>query len=291
MNNIPDKYKRLESEKKFSDWEIAPWELLIFYDNILGEGEFGKVYLSEWRKTKVASKIVNAKIPEDKKELFIKEFDTMTKIHHPNIIQLLGYVEDPFIIVMEYFDNGDLLSYISKNITFINKKKQIACDILKGLTYLHNRRPQFIIHRDLKSHNIFITKSGTAKIGDFGLSKILDNRENLKISPSTKENEIKKKDLTTPVGSKRYMAPEIKNNLFYNEKSDIWSCGVIFIELFECGTRYTDDFVWHFTPSKIQSIISSKMLKENPEDRADAIDIINEFDEFNNIFYCCFKTS
>ena len=99
-----------KNEKQFSDWEIAPKELIIFYDKVLGEGEFGKVYLSEWRKTKVASKVVNEKIPEDKKELFIKEFDTMTKIHHPNVIQLLGYVEDPLIIVMEYFDNGDLLS-------------------------------------------------------------------------------------------------------------------------------------------------------------------------------------
>lgn len=113
-DGIPKEFRAIRN-KEFNDWEIPPWELVLDPDIILGEGKFGKVYLGEWRKTKVAAKIINDSVKLGHKDNYIKEFDTMSKTHHPNIVQLLGYVENPFIIVMEYLPNGNLLDYSKKN--------------------------------------------------------------------------------------------------------------------------------------------------------------------------------
>ena len=117
-----------------------------------------------------------------KKELVLREFNTMTKLHHPNIVQFLGYIDNPFIIVMEYIPKGDLLTNIPK--LSKSQKMNIMKDILKGLVYIHNRKPFSLIHRDIKPTNILLTNSKVAKITDFGLSKFyclekINSHENL----------------------------------------------------------------------------------------------------------------
>ena len=97
------------------DWEIHKENITIL--NELGKGEFGTVYLADWNKTPVVVKIMNSDILEEKKSLFVKELDIMTRLHHPNILQILGYIKEPFGIVMEYINNGELLDYINKNIS------------------------------------------------------------------------------------------------------------------------------------------------------------------------------
>ena len=110
---LPKQFYNLK-DKKFGDWEIPPWELFIFKDRILGVGSFATVYLSKWRETFVVAKVIKENICQQEKNLVLREFDIMTKIHHPNIVQFLGYIDDPFIIVMEYIPKGDLLTNIPK---------------------------------------------------------------------------------------------------------------------------------------------------------------------------------
>ena len=99
----------------------------------------------------------------------MREIDIMSKLHHPNIVQFLGYIDDPFTIILEYIPYGHLTANIKK----LNKKQKLSImrDILKGLAYIHNRRPNNLIHRDIKPTNILLTNSKVAKIADFGLSK------------------------------------------------------------------------------------------------------------------------
>lgn len=270
------------------DWEIHKENIIIL--NELGKGEFGTVYLAEWNKTPVVVKIMNDNILEEKKSLFVKELDIMTRLHHPNILQILGYIREPFGIVMEYINNGELLDYINKNKWLKLKKKiQIAIDILRGLAYLHNRKPNILIHRDLKPQNILMTPSGIPKIGDFGISRFFEN-EKKKQSYNNIEDCLFDKDKTTPVGSKRYWAPEIeKGDKNYNYKVDIWSTGVILYELFE-GERYNPKygFLWNKTPKNIQFIILN-MLKNDPNERLESLDLINLFESIENkngVFSC-----
>ena len=268
------------------DWEINLSEINIFYDKLIGEGSFSKVYLAEWKKTIVAVKVFNEN-NVDKSYLFDREFDTMTRAHHPNIIQLLGYIEEPFMIVMEYLPKKDLLTIINCSLTSLDKKIDISINILRGINYLHSRKPDYIIHRDIKPQNIIFTVSGKPKIADFGLSRLLKN----KFIISNKKRLPKNNDLSEYVGSNRYMAPEIRFGKLYNHKIDIWSLGIIFYELFE-NTRYENNFIWIKTPTKIKNIIINFMLCEDYNDRLDADKLIDLFLIAKNtikfkFFYIC----
>ena len=278
-DGIPKQWDHLKN-KIFDEWEIPPWKIMIHKNKLLGEGKFGKVYLATWNATTVVAKIINDDLPEDKQALFKCEFNVLTKTHHPNIVQLLGYVYDPFIIVMEYLSNGELLEYTKQN-TMLSKEKKIniCLDILRGLIYLHNRKPHYVVHRDIKPQNILISPSGVAKIGDFGLSRLFSlnikrvlSKNNLK---SIDDDDDDDDDLTHFVGSKRYMAPEIRDGRNYDYKVDIWSAGVIFAELFE-NERYNEGITWHYTPKSIQKIIRKYMLLEDPDKRLTATAIIEE---------------
>ena len=263
--------------KQFGDWEIPPWELFIYQNELLGEGSFSKVYLAKWRETLVVAKVLDENICKDKKELVLREFNTMTKLHHPNIVQFLGYIDNPFIIVMEYIPKGDLLTNIPK--LSKSQKMNIMKDILKGLVYIHNRKPFSLIHRDIKPTNILLTNSKVAKITDFGLSKFyclekINSHENL-VQLGEKEN----MEFTTPVGTERYMAPEAQISGNYNNKVDIYSCGILLYELFE-NKRYIPGtkMSWFWTPKKIKNIIIEQMLNVNPDDRSEALSLLQNLE-------------
>lgn len=279
-NGIPRKFRFIRT-KKLGDWEIAPWDLLIDDNQLIGQGEFGHVYLAKWKSTQVVAKVMNEDISADKKKLFLNEFDNLSKSHHPNIVQIFGYVEEPFIIVMEYLSQHNLLFHITKNRLSLVNRIDICLDILKGVEYLHSREPQSIIHRDLKPQNIILSASKSAKIADFGLSKLLkdkNTKDNLSLSETNMPINISNEDLTKVVGTKRYMSPELSKQLKYNQKIDIWSVGIIFSELFE-SKRYNTDFYWKKTPVEIQNIINQYMLREDPENRLSAREIVVLFEQ------------
>ena len=289
---VPKQYYHLK-EKKFDDWEIPPWELFIFTKRLLGEGSFAKVYLSKWRETFVVAKVINPNICKKEKELVLREFEIMTKLHHPNIVQFLGYIDEPFIIVMEYIPNGDLLENIEKRSLTKENKKNIMRDILQGLAYIHNRLPYSLIHRDIKPTNILLTNSKVAKITDFGLSKLGNmyksiSCNNLPTLTEETENDLSNiqlfypifKDLTINVGTERYLSPEINNKQIYDNKVDIYSCGLLLYEMFE-NKRYFpgDNFKWYYTPKKIKELILNNMLSIDPKQRWDSLKILKLYNK------------
>ena len=261
--NIPTKFAYLEY-KIFEDWEIAPWELFIFEDRLLGQGAFSKVYLAKWRETFVVAKVIDPEFAKLKKTLVLREIAIMSKLHHPNIVQFLGFIDDPFILVIEYISNGT----ISSNNRNFNKNQKLSImkDILRGLAYLHNRRPLSLIHRDIKPSNILITASKMAKIADFGLSKFY----NMQVDIDSSNN------ICSCVGTRRYMAPEIFNGLnSYNHKVDIYSAGILFYELLESKTYVPySSLKWFYTSKHLKKIISEFMLSEDPNNRYNALELV-----------------
>ncbi len=285
-DGIPIKYINIPRNKSFTEWEIPPWDLEI--KELLGEGQFGKVHRALWKTTPVATKVNNS-LTNDDKDLIIKELDTLIMVHHPNIIQIFGFVHKPFSIVMEYLPNKDLLYYIKqkKKLNF-KKKLSICLDILRGLEYLHCRRPKSLIHRDIKPQNILLNHSYNAKIADFGLSKLIDNKliktpskEFILQDKNSQNTELKDiSELTQNVGSKRYMSPEMISKKPYNHKTDIWSAGIVFFELFE-NTRYNNNLKWNKSPSKIKDIVTNYMLNIEIKHRNNAKDIVLYMEEIN----------
>ena len=189
----------------------------------LGTGSFGSVYIvkrKENQKIYAMKRVKLINLGEKEKQNSFNEVRLLASFSHPNII---GYKEAFFDeksstlnIVMEYADDGDLSSKIKDNI-----KKHVQFDestiwsiliqILEGLNYLHKSR---IIHRDLKSANIFLTKKGIVKIGDLNVSII-----------------AKKNLAVTQTGTPYYAAPEVWEHESYNNKCDLWSVGCITYEM------------------------------------------------------------
>ena len=249
---------------------------------ILGKGSFGQVCLV---KRKIDGKIYAMKqvkiqqLSEKAKQNTLNEIRILASLSHKNII---GY-KDAFFdensktlnIVMEYADDGDMLTKIKHNIK--NNLLYRECviwfflvQILEGLNYLHENK---IIHRDLKNANIFLTKDGTIKIGDLNVSKI------------TKKNEM----ATTQTGTPYYVAPEIWCNKPYEYKCDIWSLGCILYELCKLkppfrGTNIKElrenikkgiyEPIQNVYSNDLKNIISL-MLRQNPNERPTAKELLN----------------
>jgi serine/threonine protein kinase len=229
-------------------WVISPSSLQVS-DTLLGKGKFGCVYLGDWLGTPVAVKHLEEDIKEEVKELVEKEFSTMTRIHHPNVCQLLGFTKEPFRIVMEYFENGNLQDYLENKELKPLDRINIVIDILRGLTYLHSRHPEQVVHRDIKPENLLVSKSGRIKIADFGLSKILRDKNPIQ---------------DFRVGTEKYMSPEMKFCQPYSEKTDIWSLGIVLRDFFLKKCKEVRESI-------------NLMLQTNPQKRPSAQNLMEFF--------------
>ena len=189
----------------------------------IGSGAFGSVYKvirKEDSKIYAMKRVKITQLGTKEKDNALNEIRILASFNHPNII---GYKEafyddnsQTLNIVMEYADDGDIESKISNN--KLNKLSfqestiwNILIQILQGLKFLHDNN---IIHRDLKSANIFLMKNGLIKIGDLNVSKLS------KIGSAN-----------THTGTPYYSSPEIWTEQSYNYKTDIWSVGCIIYEM------------------------------------------------------------
>ena len=192
--------------------------------NFLGEGSFGRAYLAlcdnDNNKYVIKQITLEGMDDEEKRETF-NEAKILKKLDHPNIIKfkevfLQRQPKPALNIVTEYADGGDLGQKIEKQKKVPFSEAQILdyiTQICLALQHIHKKK---IIHRDLKSGNIFLMKSGIVKVGDFGIAKGLQ---------STWEK------AKTFVGTPYFLSPEIINNQPYDNKSDIWALGVLLYEL------------------------------------------------------------
>jgi serine/threonine protein kinase len=166
------------------------------------------------------NKILLSTLSEKEQQGALLEANLLRQLKHPNIVSYkASFVEKGvLIIVMEYWEVGDLAYHIKKK---KEKKERFTEDeilnwfiqIAIALEYIHGRK---VIHRDIKTSNIFLTGNGTVKLGDFGISKVLEN---------TNEAAM------TVVGTPYYMSPEVCENKPYTFKSDVWALGWVLYEL------------------------------------------------------------
>ena len=204
----------LENEVQISDFEIL---------KILGQGSFGKVFLSKHKKTNAiyAIKVIDKtdKNNIEGKPYFQREIEIMYKLNHKNCIKLYSHFEDNnyCYFIMEYISNGNLLNYIKKKPNNKLEPKEVSNiikELISAVYYLHNMSPP-IIHRDIKPENILLNENNIIKLTDFGWS-----------------NYMKLSDVrSTFCGTPLYLAPEMIISDFHNEKVDIWCIGIILFEL------------------------------------------------------------
>ncbi|CAD8179980.1 unnamed protein product [Paramecium octaurelia] len=187
----------------------------------LGQGSYGCVWLGKHNKTGILRALKQIKkdslLFEDQQRM-LSELNILKSLDHPNIVRVFECFQedDQYIVVTEYLPGGELFERIKKLQIF---SERMAADyikqILQAVSYCHEKQ---IVHRDLKPENILLSGQGEEiKVIDFGTSRHFT------------QNFDMKKRLGTPY----YIAPEVLNQK-YNEKVDIWSCGVI-LYIFLCG--------------------------------------------------------
>eukprot|EP00758_Cryptobia_borreli_P014754 Tbor_TRINITY_DN5954_c4_g1::TRINITY_DN5954_c4_g1_i3::g.19319::m.19319/K08857/NEK1_4_5; NIMA (never in mitosis gene a)-related kinase 1/4/5 len=188
---------------------------------ILGKGAFGSAWLVQRNGDKaqlVAKEVRLTNMKPAERESAKHEISMLRKLDHPNITHYVDHFEHrgSLYIVMEYANGGDLYTKIKSQGGVRFTEKEILhyfSQISLALLHLHHKR---ILHRDLKSQNVFLTQDGIVKLGDFGISTVLRNTCELK---------------RTVCGTPYYFSPELCMNKPYNNKSDVWALGCILYEL------------------------------------------------------------
>ncbi|PKA53218.1 putative LRR receptor-like serine/threonine-protein kinase [Apostasia shenzhenica] len=190
----------------------------------IGRGGFGTVYKGILRDgTPIAAKVLSAESRQGLNE-FLTEIDVITNVKHPNLVQLFGCCVEGKnrILVYEYAENNSLdhalLGFNSERAKMDwGIRSQICIGIAKGLAYLHEGVEPPIVHRDIKASNILLDKTFFPKIGDFGLAKLFpDNITHIS---------------TRVAGTTGYLAPEYAVQGQLTKKADIYSFGVLVIEI------------------------------------------------------------
>ncbi|KAJ7963101.1 protein kinase family protein [Quillaja saponaria] len=221
---------------KFKSQSFKYSEIVKITDNfssLIGEGGFGKVYHGTLKDDfQVAVKLLSSSSRQGSKE-FQNEVKSMLRAHHKNLLSLIGYCNegDNMALVYEYMENGTLeqhLSFDCNNVLTWIRRLQVAIDAARGLDYLHNGCRPTIIHRDIKTSNILLDKNFQAKISDFGLSKAFETESCTHVS-------------TDPKGTFGYFDPQYYNTKKLNRESDIYSFGIVLLEMITGQTAIIRD--------------------------------------------------
>ncbi|CAI8584666.1 unnamed protein product [Vicia faba] len=276
-----DTYPEIENQIQHSSMAPKKYELkelinatgAFSHQNKLGQGGFGTVYKGVLGNNKeIAVKRVSKNSRQGKQE-FIAEVTTIGSLHHKNLVKLIGwcYEKKELLLVYEFMPNGSLDKYLfnqssdefelrySKVLDWSTRNSVIR-GVAQALDYLHNNCEKRVLHRDIKTSNIMLDLDYNAKLGDFGLARTIQKRD--ETHHSTKEI----------AGTPGYMAPETFLTGRATMETDVYAFGVLVLEVV-CGKRpgnmYAQDdyknsivyWVWeHYGKGRIVSVVDKRIV-------------------------------
>ncbi|KAJ6830134.1 putative leucine-rich repeat receptor-like protein kinase [Iris pallida] len=190
---------------------------------VIGRGACGTVYRAVMQSGQVIAvkKLASNREGDSTDNSFHAEIMTLGKIRHRNIVKLYGfcYHQGSNLLLYEYMSRGSLGELLHGESPCLdwNTRYMVALGAAEGLSYLHHDCKPHIIHRDIKSNNILLDDKFEAHVGDFGLAKVIDMPQS--------------KTMSAVAGSYGYIAPEYAYTMKVTEKCDIYSYGVVLLEL------------------------------------------------------------
>ncbi|CAL9123834.1 unnamed protein product [Musa textilis] len=220
-----DKWRKNSSTwRVFSLKELQSATNNFNYDNKIGEGGFGSVYWGQlWDGSQIAVK--RLKVWSNKAELeFAVEVEILGKVRHQNLLSLRGYCAEgqERLIVYDYLPNLSLISHLhghnsAECLLDWDRRMSIAIGSAEGIAYLHHHATPRIIHRDIKASNVLLDSNFQARVADFGFAKLIPDGST---------------HVTTKVkGTLGYLAPEYAMYGKASESCDVYSFGIVLLEL------------------------------------------------------------
>ncbi|MED6130549.1 hypothetical protein PIB30_002145 [Stylosanthes scabra] len=219
LSNLDIRYRRYSIEEIEAATDF-------FKDSLkIGEGGYGPVYKCFLDHTSVAVKVLRPDAAQGR-EQFQREVEILSCIRHPNMVLLLGACPEYGCLVYEYLSQGSLEDrlYRRGNTPSLSWRIRfkIAAEIGTGLLFLHQTKPEPLVHRDLKPANILLNSNFVAKISDVGLARLV---------PPSVADSVTQYHMTSAAGTFCYIDPEYQQTGMLGVKSDIYSLGVIFLQI------------------------------------------------------------
>ncbi|GFR93665.1 serine/threonine-protein kinase Nek8 [Elysia marginata] len=270
--SVGDMYFRLD---KLRNWSGRHQQSLAGFEKIrtVGKGAYGTAVLYKKRddESLVILKEINMHdLNASERQLALNEVSVLALLDHPNIVSYYDSFEEDGVLMIEieYADNGTLAQYLAKQDKPMKEKDILLMfqQIVAAIRHIHSHN---VLHRDLKTDNIFLTKEGVVKVGDFGISKMLGST-NI--------------GAQTVLGTPYYISPEMCEGKQYSFKSDIWALGCILYEM-ACFQKTFEGSNLPAVVNKIMKVqfspvkgnyseglkdLIKDMLKMNPEERPEA---------------------
>lgn len=258
---------------------------------ILGRGSFATVILVRVREgpetlpkgeeslamMRVVKEVDLTRADEKRRAEALQEVEVLKSLSHPNVI---GYEEaiaadGRLCIVMEYADGGDLAGCINRRRASGRRYHErevlhVFVQLAIALQYIHGRR---ILHRDLKSQNVFLARAGVVKLGDFGIAKVFEGSDSM---------------AETRIGTPYYLPPEMCNDKPYSYRADVWCLGIVLYELLALEVPFNAPNmatlalkICSSEPRPVPSVYSNevrallgRMLSKRAEDRPSSVEIV-----------------
>ncbi|KAI4382081.1 hypothetical protein MLD38_008087 [Melastoma candidum] len=227
QESFEDDFEKGTGPKKFTYRDLSRATNNFSEEGKLGEGGFGGVYkgLLNESNVEVAVKRVSRGSKQGRKE-YVSEVRIISRLRHRNLVQLLGWCHEggELLLVYEYLPNGSLDSHLfgEKRLLIWTIRYKIALGVASALLYLHEEWEQCVVHRDIKASNVMLDSNFNAKLGDFGLARLVDHN----LGSQT----------TVLAGTMGYLAPECVTTGKASKESDVYSFGMVALEI-ACGRR------------------------------------------------------
>uniref|UniRef100_A0A8C9SHU7 Serine/threonine-protein kinase Nek4 n=1 Tax=Scleropages formosus TaxID=113540 RepID=A0A8C9SHU7_SCLFO len=248
---------------------------------VVGKGSYGEVNLVKHRtdgKQYVIKKLNLRMSSKRERRAAEQEAQLLSQLRHPNIVTYRESWEGDdchLYIVMGFCEGGDLYHKLKQQKGELLQERQVIewfVQIAMALQYLHEKH---ILHRDLKTQNIFLTKTNIIKVGDLGIARVLENQNDM---------------ASTLIGTPYYMSPELFSNKPYNYKSDVWALGCCVYEMATLKHAFNakdmNSLVYRIVEGKLPQMPSKynpqlgelikSMLSKKPEERPDVKQILRQ---------------
>eukprot|EP00698_Gefionella_okellyi_P009019 TRINITY_DN2260_c0_g1_i4.p1 TRINITY_DN2260_c0_g1~~TRINITY_DN2260_c0_g1_i4.p1 ORF type:complete len:811 (-),score=151.16 TRINITY_DN2260_c0_g1_i4:1624-4056(-) len=230
--------------------QIAPADIV--FGATIGTGGFGEVVRAVWRCLPVAVKFVKGQDDVDMIDTLAQECRLMARMRHPNIVQLLGFVcmqGRIYCPVMEFLEGGTVLEYVKRKPP-LKVILGFACDVCRALVYMHTHDPKPTVHFDLKCKNLLLTNTTcpSVKLVDFGLSMTMTARH------------------LQGGGTAQWMSPELMRGGRVDERTDIYSFGMVMYEMLTHGSRPFAEYRFKNRQEREEAVLKRGLRPTLPDD-------------------------